>query len=129
LAELTDSILDSVKLGLGGITEEYTAFDTQIMMYINMAFQRLYQLGVGPTDAPFKITDGSETWDEFIDDDSMEMVKADIILRVKLMFDPPGSSYGIEAVKDQIHEYEWLMNVQSESAEAFTEVYSAEETS
>ena len=121
MAEVTNVILDSVKMGLGGITPEYTAFDQQIILFINTVFNRFYQLGIGPSDQPFKITAGTETWDQFIDDDSMEMAKADMILRVKLMFDPPGSSYGIESIKAQIQEYEWCMNVQSESALAFTE--------
>lgn len=121
MAEVTNVILDSVKMGLGGITSEYTAFDPQIILFINTVFNRFYQLGIGPRDQPFKITDGTETWDQFINDDSMEMAKADMILRVKLMFDPPSSSYGIENIKAQIQEYEWCMNVQSESAEAFRE--------
>lgn len=44
---LEENILASIKKLLG-FEEDYTAFDTDIMMHINSAFMGLYQLGVGP---------------------------------------------------------------------------------
>ena len=105
-----DSILTSIKKLLG-ITEEYENFDQDIIMHINSAFMILNQLGVGPKSG-FSISDKSSTWDEFIPESSnLEAVKTYIHLKVKLMFDPPLSSTVIEAIKSQINELEWRLNV------------------
>ena len=105
-----DSILTSIKKLLG-ITEEYENFDQDIIMHINSAFMILNQLGVGPKNG-FSINDKSSTWDEFIPESSnLEAVKTYVHLKVKLMFDPPLSSTVIEAIKSQINELEWRLNV------------------
>lgn len=105
-----DSILTSIKKLLG-ITEEYENFDQDIIMHINSAFMILNQLGVGPKNG-FSISDKSSTWDEFIPESSnLEAVKTYVHLKVKLMFDPPLSSTVIEAIKSQINELEWRLNV------------------
>lgn len=105
-----DSILTSIKKLLG-ITEEYENFDQDIIMHINSAFMILNQLGVGPKSG-FSISDKSSTWDEFIPENSnLEAVKTYVHLKVKLMFDPPLSSTVIEAIKTQINELEWRLNV------------------
>ena len=105
-----DSILTSIKKLLG-ITEEYENFDQDIIMHINSAFMILNQLGVGPKSG-FSISDKSSTWDEFIPERSnLEAVKTYVHLKVKLMFDPPLSSTVIEAIKSQINELEWRLNV------------------
>ena len=105
-----DSILTSIKKLLG-ITEEYENFDQDIIMHINSAFMILNQLGVGPKSG-FSINDKSSTWYEFIPERSnLEAVKTYVHLKVKLMFDPPLSSTVIEAIKSQINELEWRLNV------------------
>ena len=105
-----DSILTSIKKLLG-ITEEYENFDQDIIMHINSAFMILNQLGVGPKSG-FSINDKSSTRDEFIPESSnLEAVKTYVHLKVKLMFDPPLSSTVIEAIKSQINELEWRLNV------------------
>lgn len=105
-----DSILTSIKKLLG-ITEEYENFDQDIIMHINSAFMILNQLGVGPKSG-FLINDKNSTWDEFIPERSnLEAVKTYVHLKVKLMFDPPLSSTVIEAIKSQINELEWRLNV------------------
>ena len=109
-----DSILTSIKKLLG-ITEEYENFDQDIIMHINSAFMILNQLGVGPKSG-FSINDKSSTWDEFIPESSnLEAVKTYVHLKVKLMFDPPLSSTVIEAIKSQINELEWRLNVSVDS--------------
>ena len=105
-----DIILTSIKKLLG-ITEEYENFDQDIIMHINSAFMILNQLGVGPKSG-FSINDKSSTWNEFIPESSnLEAVKTYVHLKVKLMFDPPLSSTVIEAIKSQINELEWRLNV------------------
>lgn len=110
-----DSILTSIKKLLG-ITEEYEHFDPDIIIHINSAFMILNQLGVGPEEG-FAIEDKSSTWDEFIPSGSnLEAVKTYVHLKVKLMFDPPLSSTVIEAIKSQINELEWRLNVSADTS-------------
>lgn len=108
-----DSILTSIKKLLG-ITEEYEHFDPDIIMHINSAFMILNQLGVGPEEG-FAIKDKNSTWDEFLSGGAnLEAVKTYVYLKVKLMFDPPLSSTVIEAIKLQISELEWRLNVSTD---------------
>lgn len=109
-----DSILNSIKKLLG-ITEDFTAFDEDIIMHINSALATLTQIGVGPPNG-FSISDAYATWDEFIDDDlRFESVKSYVYLKVRLLFDPPASSVTVESMKQMISEYEWRLNVAAES--------------
>ena len=108
-----DSILTSIKLMLG-ITEEYTHFDSQIIMHINSALMVLTQLGVGPSDG-FMIYDAASTWDEFIPETKLEMAKTYVYLKVRLSFDPPEGSASIEAMRRMVEEYEWRLNIQAEN--------------
>lgn len=109
-----DSILTSVKKLLG-IVEEYEHFDSDIIMHINSALFTLKQLGVGPSEG-FTISDKTAAWTDFIKDiEKMEVVKSYVYLKVKLVFDPPASSAVMEAIKNQISEYEWRLNVEVET--------------
>jgi hypothetical protein len=111
---MESSILTSIKKLLG-IEEDYTHFDSDITMYINSAFMNLNQLGVGVIGG-FKIEDASAEWDDFIDDErfDLEGVKIYIYLKTRLIFDPPQNSFLVEAIKEQIKELEWRLNVQVE---------------
>ena len=105
-----ESILTSVKKLLG-ITEECTDFDIDIIMHINTVLSILCQIGVGPADG-FSIEDSSATWSEFIEDNSkLEMVKSYVYLKVRMLFDPPTMGAVMEAMKRNINELEWRMNV------------------
>lgn len=115
---MSDSILTSIKKLLG-ITEEYTHFDADVLMHINMAFMVLYQLGVSAT--PFRIEDSSATWSDFMGDATdLEAVKTYIYLKVKIVFDPPQSSAAMEAFKEAIRELEWRLNVTVDPKATFT---------
>ena len=120
---MTDSILNTVKKMLG-ITEEYTHFDTDIIIHINSVFSILTQLGVGPEEG-FTITDESTTWSDFIPDDSqhlLEMVRTYMFMKVKSMFDPPTSSSVADSYNKLISEMEWRLNVAVDTeVEALTE--------
>lgn len=107
---MESSILISTKKILG-ITESYTAFDLDVLTHINAAFSVLSQLGVGPVDG-FMIEDENSKWDDFVIPlNQMSMVKTYIFLKVRLLFDPPTTSFLIEATNKQIEEYEWRLNV------------------
>lgn len=107
---MEESILISIKKLLG-ILAEYTEFDTDIIMHINSTFMILTQLGIGPSDG-FMIEDESSVWSDFISDSAnLNLVKTYTYQRVRLMFDPPTSSMLLDALKEQIREFEWRMNV------------------
>lgn len=110
---MSDSILTSTKKVLG-VAEDYVAFDTDLILYINGVFSTLNQLGIGPNDG-FMIEDKEATWDTFIGDDiRFNSVKNYMCLRVRLLFDPPSTSFVLAAVQEQIKELEWRLNVQRE---------------
>lgn len=110
---MLQSILDSTKKTLG-IDPSYTVFDEDILMHINSVFGTLKQLGLGP-EAGFAIEDNTSTWDEFIGTDNrFNDVKSYVYLRVRLLFDPPGTSFHIAAIKEQIQELEWRLREERE---------------
>ena len=111
---MTDSILNSIKKILG-LDPDYTAFDLDILMHINTVFVTLNQLGIGPENG-FAIEDAEANWVDFIGTDPrFNSVKTYVYLRVRMLFDPPTTSYLISAMKDQVQELEWRLNVQRES--------------
>lgn len=113
---MTNNILASVKKNLG-LPEDYTAFDADVIMHINSVFNILHQLGVGP-DQGFQITGNAELWTAFTEDNVMlNLVKSYTYLRVRLLFDPPATSFHLEAIKEQIREFEWRINVKREETE------------
>lgn len=108
-----DSILKSVKRIIG-LSDDYTVFDTDLIIHINSVFGSLYQMGVG-SDKPFVISGDRETWSDFLGgDERQEMVKSYVAMRVKLLFDPPTSSISSEAMKEAIREFEWRMHFTAE---------------
>jgi hypothetical protein len=110
---MTDSILNSTKKILG-VATDYTVFDVDILTHINSVFSTLNQLGIGPEEG-FAIEDESATWDAFLGDDlRLNNVKTYVYLRVRLLFDPPTTSFLIASLKEQVQELEWRMNVQRE---------------
>lgn len=109
-----ESILTSIKKMLG-IEEDYTHFDSALILFINSAFGILYQLGVGQKTEPFKITGKDELWKDFISNNEIETVKSYIFAKVKLQFDPPTSSFVLSSYQDLIKEFEWRCNVDAET--------------
>ncbi len=113
MADINESILNSIK-NLLGITAEYDVFDTDIVMHINSVFNTLSQLGLHPTGG-FQIEDETDTWADYIEDQKLfNSVKTYVYLKVRLLFDPPTTSFAIESFSKQIAEYEWRINVQIE---------------
>lgn len=116
-----DSILDSVKKSLG-LDPGYTPFDPEIIMHINSVFSILHQLGVGPEEG-FMIEDAAPVWADFLMDlTPLNTVKTYMYLRVRYLFDPPGTSFALEAMKSQIEEFGWRINLYRESQLPIVEV-------
>lgn len=107
------SILTSVKKALG-IDESYEAFDADITMHINSFLATLYQIGVGPENG-FQIEDKDATWDDLLGDDPrLNNVKTWLYSKVRLIFDPPATSFAIDAIKAVVTELEYRIYTFSE---------------
>lgn len=108
-----DGILESIKKMLG-LEKEYQAFDPELIIFINMAFSVLTQLGAGPEEG-YSITGYDETWSDYLASEDplskqLELVKTYIYMKVRLAFDPPNGSV-LESFNKQISELEWRINV------------------
>jgi hypothetical protein len=94
-----------------GIPEEVTEFDSQLVNYINMVLVILNQLGVGITGYQTSATTGA--LDEFLpveEDVSMHsLVQMYIYTKVRLLFDPPTSSFVLSSLQGTVQEYEWRL--------------------
>ena len=113
MSQMSDSILNTIKKMLG-LETDYYVFDTEIIVFINSALMTLQQLGVGPTKG-FVVTGLEQTWSDFLQTDKMlEGVKHYIYLHVRMVFDPPGSSFVMDSMKQQKEELEWRLREQSE---------------
>lgn len=108
---MEDSILLTIKKLLG-LCEDYDVFDMDIMIHINMVFNILNQMGVGPKEG-FSISSKEDKWESYVRDcRKLEMVKTYIYLKVKQIFDPGTSSALNNAIESQISELEWRLSVQ-----------------
>lgn len=106
-----DSILDSVKKVVG-IDPSYEVFDVDLMMHINTAFFVLNQLGVGPEEG-YRITGREDLWSDYLGSKiTLESVKSYVYVTVRLAFDRPETSYGIQALERMKDEWAWRLEVQ-----------------
>lgn len=104
-------ILDDIKKQIG-IVPEYLQFDDQLIMDLNAAFNTLHQLGFGPEEG-FSI-DADTTWDSVLHTKRLNFIKSYISMKVRVMFDPPSSSFALDALNKQIAEYEWRITSEIE---------------
>lgn len=108
------AILTDVKK-MCGIGEDDTSFDLDILIHINSVFSTLNDLGIGPTDG-FAIEDDTATWADFLGSGAPRYIaiKSYIYLKVRLLFDPPGTSFLLAATEKMITEFEWRLNTRRE---------------
>lgn len=110
-----DSILNTTKKLLN-LPVDYTPFDMDMILHINAVFAILNQLGVGPSKS-FHITDGQVEWSAFIGDlTGIDFVRTYMASKIRLLFDPPPNSFGLESLKEIVRELEWRLNVRAEEA-------------
>lgn len=108
---MTDSILSSIKEKVGIKDTEIIAFDSELIMDINMAIGFLTRIGVGP-ETGYRIENHKNTWDELIGDDDprLEPAKEYVAIQTKLMFDSNSMSNAmIEIYKERAHEIEYTL--------------------
>lgn len=111
---MTDSILESIKKTLN-LDPSDDSFDIDIKIHINSVFLTLEQLGVGPVGG-FSIDGNTETWANYLGttDKNLSAVKSYVYLRVRLLFDPPATSFAIQSFEKQINELEFRLNAHAE---------------
>ena len=112
---MTESILASIKEGCL-IVGTYTAFDPQLIDYINSSFGIIAQCGYEPANG-FEVTGEDELWSDVIEDPRFNMVKTFVKMRVHLLFDPPSSSYALTQLKEEVAELEWRIRSEVETNE------------
>lgn len=107
---MQDSILMTIrKLVCGDPYADH--FDTDLLVHINACFSILNQLGVGPENG-FVVTDDTQSWSSYIADNYiLNMVKTYVMLKVRVIFDPPLTSSVLEAMNKEISQLEWRLNV------------------
>lgn len=105
-------ILNEVKKQ-NGIDSEITEFDSDILSLINGAFFTLNQIGVGPS-ISFSV-DESTSFGSFDTQVPYDVLLNYLVLKTKIVFDPPSSSAVIDAYKDRIAELEFRMNIMVDS--------------
>lgn len=103
-----NTVLSSTK-ELLGIPSDVTDFDNELIVYINMVFAILNQLGIGPS-TPYNVTLTEGSLEDFIADESMHgIIQMYIYTKVRILFDPPASSFVLTALDASIKEYEWRL--------------------
>lgn len=115
VAKINDSILNTVKKMLG-IDFSYHVFDMDIIVGINSTFSTLYQLGI-TIEEDFAVMDERPKWSDIIKDEyrsRLAFIQQYVYLKVKVIFDPPTSSFVLDAYNKQISELEWRINIEAE---------------
>lgn len=112
-----DSILLSVK-NIVGVDASNTAFDNQLLAYINMVLTLLYQIGVSENKNPIKSS--NETWNLVTTNEDLWFVRTYVGLKVRILFDPP-VGVANDALSKQIDELEWRLKVGAELSEEVEE--------
>lgn len=108
---MSNSILLNIREMLVGDPED-DSFDQDLIFDINTALNILTQIGVGP-EGGFKITGASEEWSDFLGDNPMlEMAKDFVKYKVKVLFDPPSSSFVLEQYNKELDQMLWRLNVE-----------------
>lgn len=106
---MASSILNDTKKALG-VDEDATEFDTDIIMHINSAFFLLNDMGVGVTG--FNIEDSMAVWEDFLGErKDLSIVKSYVYVVVRLVFDRPETSYGIQALERMRDEWAWRLEL------------------
>lgn len=110
---MNDSILLTIKKMLG-LNSDFDCYDLDIIIYINTAFATLQNIGVGP-EKGFRITGDLDVWSQFLDDPVLlDHAKTYIYLKVKQLFDPPSSSFVLDALNKSMEELEWRLNIRAD---------------
>lgn len=110
------SILKTIRSMLDMDPDE-EAYNNDILVHVNSAIMTLGQLGIGPKDG-FTVSSAADTWDEFLGESKLlEGAKQYIYIKTRLGFDPPTSSFVVEAMRAAATELESRLNMQVDPGE------------
>lgn len=110
---LYDSILVTTRK-LIGPNGNYDVFDEDLLVHINSFFEVLTQCGVGPEEG-FRVIDENTKWSDFTTNgEEYAMARQYIVLRTRLAFDPPASSFAMDSLKKIADEMEWRMYIKAQ---------------
>lgn len=114
---MEQSILITTKKMLQ-IGDDDISFDLDIITHINSAFSILNDLGVGPQEA-YLIEDAEPEWGEFIvdTDHTLNLIKTFVFLHTRLYFDPPATTFHMNAAQEQLKEVTWRLSVKREESD------------
>ena len=105
---MEQSVLISTKRALG-LMDDDVSFDSDVIMHLNSVVSVLIQIGV-PVPVGFVIENDQTTWDQLLGkpmENHAAMIKSYVYARVRILFDPPTSSFGLSALREQANEFEW----------------------
>ena len=107
---MANSIFNSVKKVVGLLGDD-GSFDEDILLHINSVVSTLRQLGLS-IPADFYVRDDVQTWQNFLGEfRDLDLVKSYMAMKVRIMFDPPSSSFGLASMTEMVTEFEWRINV------------------
>lgn len=111
---MEDSILISIK-GMLGIDKDTDCFDQEIIVFINSVFSTLYQIGFDPA-KNYRVESVESKWADIINNDAdlVDLVKPYVYMKVRLLFDPPTSSFVLESLRKEAEELQWRIQAQAE---------------
>lgn len=113
---MEESVLKCTKKLLQ-VGDDDSSFDLDIITHINSAFSALDQIGI-PTFS--YVEDETQTWADafpYQTSEQLSLIKPVVYLRVRLAFDPPVIASLLDAIKSQLSEAEWWLNVRREEAD------------
>ena len=106
---MTDSIFESVKKVVGLLGDD-DSFDEDLLLHINSVVSTLRQLGLS-IPADFYVRDDVQTWQDLLGEfRDLDLVKSYMTMKVRLMFDPPASSFALASIEKMCAEAEWRIN-------------------
>lgn len=111
---LEPSILKSIKKVLG-LDVDDTDFDPDIMIFASSALSDLNQIGIGPSGG-LTVVDDTVAWDALgLPENVLNTAKTCIYLKVRMLFDPPSTSFTQDAMNKQIEEQMWRLSIYRET--------------
>jgi len=100
-----ENILSSIKTMLN-VEQSITAFDSELLMFINSAIAELIQGGVGPQSG-LDVT-AETSWSAFSDDTKIvSHSKQYVYCKTRLLWDPPSNSFIVSSFEKQAEESYW----------------------
>lgn len=100
-------ILSDIKSSLG-IDPAVTEFDRDVILHLNSVLSKVYQIAGSPSGSVPQVYDDTVEWTALIDaGNETAMIKSYLYLSVRLLFDPPTTSFALSSMREQQQEFEW----------------------